>query len=250
MAAEGWPPAQAVVGLWPAHAVGDDIELYAAPAARDDPVDRSQPLATLHGLRQQRAGSGPRHALADLLLARPDDPAGPDPVDWLGAFVVSAGHGVAERVAALRARHHDDEAILLESVADRLAEAAAEWLHAEVRRRLWGYAAEEALGADDLLAMRYRGIRPAPGYPACPDHRWKEVLWRLLEPAAAIGVRLTESLAMWPAASVAGLYFAHPRARYFGLGPLGRDQLEDYARRRGEPVAEAARAVGEGEAEG
>jgi 5-methyltetrahydrofolate--homocysteine methyltransferase len=233
---EGWLRPRGVVGLWPAHAVGDDIELYAPPTAPGGVVDRGHVLARLHTLRQQREGSGERLALADYVLPRPEPLVDDAQVDWVGAFAVTAGHGVSERVAALRAKHHDDEAILLEALADRLAEAFAEALHARVRREFWAYARDETLDNDDLIAMRYRGIRPAPGYPACPDHREKTTLWRLLDAEAQIGVALTESLAMWPAASVCGLYFAHPAARYFGLGPIGEDQLADLARRRGESI--------------
>ncbi|MCB9740178.1 MAG: methionine synthase [Deltaproteobacteria bacterium] len=241
--AEGWIRPRGVVGLFPAFADGDDIRVYAA-----EQPDLRHPLATIHGLRQQRVGSGPRLALADYLRPLPDATTATNTAnvdgaacDWLGAFVVTTGHGVHERVAALRAAHHDDEAILLEALADRLAEAFAEWLHAHVRRTLWAYAPDEDLDNDGLIAMRYRGIRPAPGYPACPDHRGKEALWALTDAAATTGVTLTESLAMWPAASVSGWYFAHPEARYFGIGAIGADQLADYARRRGEPIETARR---------
>ena len=236
LVAERWIEPRGVVGIWPAHAVDDDIELYAAPSVAGGAVDRSHVVGRLHTLRQQREGSGERLALADYLLPRPQ-PGDPEtPCDWLGAFVVTSGHGVRGRVEALRAIHHDDEAILLEALADRLAEAFAEHLHQRVRRELWAYAPDEALANDDLIAMRYRGIRPAPGYPACPDHREKTELWRLLDAEARTGVSLTESLAMWPAASICGLYFAHPAARYFGLGPVGEDQIADLARRRGESI--------------
>ncbi|MEY3012203.1 MAG: B12-dependent methionine synthase [Pseudomonadota bacterium] len=244
--AEGWLQPRAQVGLFPAYGDGDDIALFAPPPGPVDAAwrpDLAHRAATVHGLRQQRVGSGERYALADFLLPLPEAGAAQAAggCDWLGAFVVTAGHGVHERVAAMRAAHHDDEAILLEALCDRLAEAFAEWLHAHVRRTLWGYAPGEDLDNDGLIAMQYRGIRPAPGYPACPDHRGKEALWALTAAAEATGVTLTESLAMWPAASVSGWYFAHPQARYFGIGAIGGDQLADYARRRGEPIETARR---------
>ncbi len=234
--AERWIEPRGVVGLWRAASRGDDIDLFDADAAPG-----AAPLATLHTLRQQRQGTGDRLALADA-IAPPD--ANGRPQDWIGAFVVTTGHGVRERSAALRALHHDDEAILLDALADRLAEAFAEHLHERVRRELWGYAPDEALDNDALIAMRYRGIRPAPGYPACPDHSEKRTLWQVLDAEARTGVQLTETLAMWPAASVCGLYFAHPEARYFGLGPIGADQVQSLAERKGLPVAEVTRWLG------
>ena len=234
--AEGWIEPRGVVGLWPASSRGDDIDVYAA-----DGSTAGVKLATLHTLRQQRVGSGERLALADY-VAPPDDAGRAQ--DWLGAFVVTTGHGVRERSSALRAMHHDDEAILLDALADRLAEAFAEHLHERVRRELWGYAPDEDLDNDGLIAMRYRGIRPAPGYPACPDHSEKRTLWQLLQAEERTGVQLTETLAMWPAASVCGLYFAHPQARYFGLGPIAADQVQSLAERKGLPVAEVTRWLG------
>jgi 5-methyltetrahydrofolate--homocysteine methyltransferase len=182
----------------------------------------------LHTLRQQaeKPPGMPNLALADFV-----GPAGVE--DWVGAFVVTAGGGVAERAAALEAENDDYGAILLKALADRLAEAAAEWLHRHVRTGPWGYAAAEALNPGQLIAEEYRGIRPAPGYPACPDHTEKATIFSLLDAPARTGVTLTESMAMWPAASVSGLYFAHPDARYFGVGKIGRDQLGDYAARKG-----------------
>ena len=232
IASEAWIVPRGVVGLWPAASVGDDIAIFDAVA---------DPIATLHTLRQQRVGTGDRLALADYIAPAAADGA---PQDWIGAFVVTTGHGVRERSAALRALHHDDEAILLDALADRLAEAFAEHLHERVRRELWGYAPDEALDNDGLIAMRYRGIRPAPGYPACPDHSEKPMLWTLLDAEARTGVQLTETLAMWPAASVCGLYFAHPQARYFGLGPIGADQVQSLAERKGMPAAELVRWLG------
>ena len=231
---DGWLRPRALLGLWPAAAVGDDIAVFHANSKRE--------IARLHTPRQQRVGTGERLALADF-IAPPAADGGVE--DWIGAFVVSAGHGVRERSQALRERHHDDEAILLEALADRLAEACAEWLHQQVRTQHWGYASDETLDNDGLIAMRYRGIRPAPGYPACPDHSEKRTLWRLLEAEERAGVVLTETLAMWPAASVCGLYFAHPMARYFGLGPIGADQVADLARRKGMSIEELGRWIGD-----
>ena len=161
--------------------------------------------------------------------------------DWIGAFVVSAGEGVDARAKAFEAENDDYSSILLKALADRLAEAAAEWLHRHTRRSLWGYAAEEALPVDALIAERYQGIRPAPGYPACPDHTEKLKLFKLLDATAQTGVVLTEGMAMWPASSVSGWTFGHPAARYFGVGKIDRDQLLDYANRKGWSQEEAER---------
>jgi 5-methyltetrahydrofolate--homocysteine methyltransferase len=229
--AERWLTADGVYGFFPANAVGDDIEVY-ADAARTDV------RTTLHQLRQQgehREGI-PHRSLSDYVAPR--DTGLPDHV---GAFAVTAGHGVAERVAAYRAEHDDYSAILLESLADRLAEAFAERLHQRVRTEFWGYAGDEGLDNDALIAERYRGIRPAPGYPACPEHTEKQLLWELLDVEAATGITLTESMAMWPGAAVSGWYFSHPDSQYFVVGRLGRDQVEDYAARKGWTLAEAER---------
>ncbi len=155
--------------------------------------------------------------------------------------MVTAGHGAAELVARYEAEHDDYRAIMVKALADRLAEALAERLHERVRTEFWGYSQGEALDNEALIAMKYRGIRPAPGYPACPDHTEKRTLWELLDAESATGVSLTESLAMNPAASVCGLYFANPAARYFGVGPIGKDQVTDYARRKGMTVEQAER---------
>ncbi|MGY1702242.1 methionine synthase [Geodermatophilus sp. SYSU D00766] len=235
--AERWLTASGVFGLFPAARVdgeggpGEDIEVYTDGS-------RTQVRAVLHQLRQQTEGrdGAPRKSLADFVA-----PRGTGLADHVGAFAVTAGIGSAERVAAFKAAHDDYSAILLEALADRLAEAFAERLHERVRREFWGYAADERLDNDALIAERYRGIRPAPGYPACPEHTEKQTIWELLDVEAAIGVTLTESMAMWPGAAVSGLYLAHPQARYFNLGRLGRDQVEDYARRKGWTLAEAER---------
>lgn len=222
---------RAVVGLWPANQRGDDIVVWSDEG-------RSEVVETLHTVRQQASrGDRPNLALADYVA-----PEGTD--DWVGGFAVTAGHGVEELVAAFEADHDIYKSILVKSVADRLAEAAAEALHAKVRRELWGYAPEEDLNHADLVRERYRGIRPAPGYPACPDHTEKRTLWRLLD-ADQVGIHLTETCAMFPAASVSGLYLSHPESRYFGVGKLGRDQVVDYAARKGLDVKDAERALGQ-----
>jgi 5-methyltetrahydrofolate--homocysteine methyltransferase len=222
--------ASGVYGFFPAASMGEDIILYADEA-------RSAERARLHMLRQQRMRPGDQDdnkALSDFIA-----PVGSGLADHIGAFAVSAGQGVDALCAAYEAAHHDFS-ILVKALADRLAEAMAEWLHWRVRSE-WGY---EPAGAPDyagLIRERYRGIRPAPGYPACPDHTEKRTLWSLLEPDRVAGIRLTESCAMWPAAAVSGWYFAHPEARYFTVGYVGRDQVEDYAARKGMSVEEAER---------
>jgi 5-methyltetrahydrofolate--homocysteine methyltransferase len=192
-------------------------------------------VATFHTIRQQHGRDRPTMALADFVRTEASGP------DWLGAFAVQSGAGLAPLVAAAEADLDDYRAILLKSVADRLAEAFAEWLHIKVRRELWGYAPDEDLALGALIKERYAGIRPAPGYPAQPDHTEKRTLWRLLEVDQRMELELTESCAMWPAAAVSGLYFGHPTSRYFGIGTIGRDQLEDYAERKGWSIDEATR---------
>ena len=187
-------------------------------------------------LRQQRSKGG---AQGQLCLADFVAPAGCGYADYLGAFAVTAGIGIDEHVERFEAAHDDYSAILLKALADRLAEALAEMMHERTRRELWGYAADEDLGNKDLIDEKYRGIRPAPGYPACPDHTEKAKLWQLLDVEASIGLRLTESFAMYPTAAVSGFYFAHPDAKYFAVGKIGRDQVESYAERQGISVAEA-----------
>ena len=229
--AEGWLQAKAVFGLFPANAVGDDIEIYTGE-------DRSELAMVWHGLRQQheRPAGKPHWCLADFVAPR--DAGVPD---WIGAFAVTAGLGIEAKLAQFEAAHDDYHAIMLKSLADRLAEACAEWLHERVRRECWGYAADEALDNAALIAERYRGIRPAPGYPACPDHTVKGPLFELLGARERIGMELTESYAMTPAAAVSGFYFAHPESHYFAVSKIGRDQLEDWAARTGMEVDEAAR---------
>jgi 5-methyltetrahydrofolate--homocysteine methyltransferase len=228
---EKWLTAHGVYGFFPASGLGDDVEVYT-----DD--TRSQVLTTLHHLRQQgehRAGV-PNRALSDFVAPRDTGLA-----DHVGGFAVTAGHGIRERIEAFKAEHDDYSAILLESLADRLAEAFAERLHQRVRTEFWGHAADETLGNDDLIAERYTGIRPAPGYPACPDHTEKLTLWELLDVETRTGIELTESMAMWPGAAVSGWYFSHPQSQYFVVGRLGRDQVADYAERKGWTLAEAER---------
>ena len=228
---EKWFNAQATVGFWPANAIGDDIAVYA-----DD--DRQTQIATLHTLRQQlEKREGRRNsALSDFIAPRHSEVA-----DYIGAFVVTAGIG--EDVIADRFKHANDDysSILCKALADRLAEAFAERMHARVRREFWGYAPDETLSPEQLILEQYAGIRPAPGYPAQPDHTEKATLFRLLDAENSAGVKLTESFAMWPGSSVSGLYFSHADSFYFGVGKIERDQVEDYAARKAMTVAEAER---------
>jgi 5-methyltetrahydrofolate--homocysteine methyltransferase len=228
---EGLLRADGVVGFWPAGSSGDDILVWT-----DD--SRSTELARLHTLRQQvgRQDDRPDLALADFVA-----PVESGVGDFIGAFAVTAGHGLTEARARFEAAHDDYSAILLTSLADRLAEAFAERLHELVRRESWGYAPDEALDNDALIAGAFQGIRPAPGYPASPDHTEKATIFRMLEATPRSGIELTESMAMLPAASVSGLYFWRPEARYFGVGRIDRDQLEDYAVRKGWSISEAER---------
>ncbi|MBW3600857.1 MAG: cobalamin-dependent protein, partial [Planctomycetes bacterium] len=217
--------AKAVYGFWPAAAVGDDIALYTDES-------RSAEIARLHTLRQQWERQGQRdfRALADYVA-----PVESGRQDYIGAFLVTTGLGADELTGRYEAQHDDYNSIMVKALADRLAEAFAELLHRRARKE-WGYGRTEQLTNEELIAERYRGIRPAPGYPAQPDHTEKRTLFDLLDGEQATGVTLTESYAMWPAASVCGLYFAHPEARYFAVDRLTRDQVEDYARRKGEPL--------------
>ena len=227
--AEGWLQANGVLGFFPAAAVDDDLEVYTDES-------RSEVALKLHHLRQQghHRDGVPNRSLADYVA-----PKSTGLNDWVGGFAVTAGLGAAERVKAFKESMDDYSAILLESLADRLAEAFAERLHERVRREFWGYAADEALDNESLIAERYRGIRPAPGYPACPEHTEKRTLWHLLDVERRTGIELTESMAMWPGAAVSGWYFAHPDSRYFVVGRLARDQIESYAQRKGWTLTEA-----------
>ncbi len=227
---ERWLQARAVVGFYPANSEDDDDLLVYADEKRDTISKR------LVHLRQQRAKSEgqPQSCLADFIA-----PAGSGVADYIGAFAVTAGIGIDEHVERFEKAHDDYSAIILKALADRLAEALAEYMHQRTRRDFWAYASDERLSNEDLIAEKYRGIRPAPGYPACPDHTEKAKLWQLLDVEANIGLRLTESYAMYPTAAVSGFYFAHPDARYFAVGKIGRDQVESYARRQGVSVADA-----------
>jgi len=224
--AEKWLEARAVVGLFPANAVGDDVEVYA-----DE--QRSRVLTTLTFLRQQKGKpeGQPHECLADYVAPKSSGVA-----DYMGAFAVTAGIGIEQHVARFERAHDDYSSIMLKALADRLAEAAAEHFHERVRREIWGYAAREALTNEQLIHEEYRGIRPAPGYPACPDHTEKAKLWKLLDAGKSAGIRLTESYAMYPTAAVSGWYFAHPDAHYFAVGKIARDQVEEYAQRQGVTV--------------
>ncbi|HUL56720.1 MAG TPA: methionine synthase, partial [Usitatibacter sp.] len=226
-----WLTASGVFGLWPAASVGDDIEVYA-----DEKRDRV--IATWHNLRQQneKPAGNPNLCLADFVAPKDSGVA-----DYAGAFAVTAGLGVEAKVKELAAKNDDYGAIMLKAIADRLAEAFAEHLHQLVRTTFWGYAPGEALSSEALIAEGYRGIRPAPGYPACPDHTEKAELFRLLDVERNTGIALTDSFAMLPAASVSGFYLAHPQSRYFAVGKVERDQVADYAHRKGMDLGEAER---------
>ena len=223
--------ARGVVGFFPAAANGDDIVLYTD-------ASRKEQRAVIHGLRQQadKTDSRPNFCLADFVA-----PVEAHVPDHVGAFIVTTGIGLDAIVEEFEKAHDDYRAILAKALADRLAEAFAERMHERVRAELWGYAKGETLSNEDLIKERYAGIRPAPGYPACPDHTEKGTLFDLLDGENAAGVTLTESFAMWPAAAVSGWYFSHPQSHYFGVGKIGRDQVEDYARRKGMTVAEVER---------
>jgi 5-methyltetrahydrofolate--homocysteine methyltransferase len=219
--------ARGVYGFWPANSLGDDVEIY-----RDE--DRRQVIATLHFLRQQmlKPPGQTNYCLADLVA-----PKGSGRQDYLGGFAVTAGIGADELAKHFQAEHDDYNAILTKALADRLAEAFAEYLHYEARIA-WGFGADEGLTNEELIRERYRGIRPAPGYPASPDHVEKRTLFDLLDAERESGIRLTESYAMHPGASVSGLYFSHPDSRYFAVGKIERDQAADYAARKGESLGE------------
>jgi 5-methyltetrahydrofolate--homocysteine methyltransferase len=234
MVGEKWVRARAVIGFWPANTVGeDDIELFADES-------RTGVLAVIHTLRQQMARDAAR-ARANLALADFVAPKNSGVPDWLGGFAVTTGHGLDEVVAAFEKQHDDYASIMAKALADRLAEAFAERMHERVRKEFWGYAPDEEFSNEALIAEKYRGIRPAPGYPACPDHTEKRTLFDLLQAEDNAGIRLTESFAMTPAAAVSGFYFSHPEARYFGLGRIHRDQVADYARRKGMNLKECER---------
>jgi 5-methyltetrahydrofolate--homocysteine methyltransferase len=220
-----------VYGLFPANRVGDDVEVYTDES-------RVKVFTKFHFLRQQiEKGDGtPNWCLADFVAPKPQS-------DYLGAFAVTSGHGLDELVKKYKADHDDYNAIMAEALADRLAEAFAEYLHKRARDE-WGFGKLEKLSTEDLIEEKYRGIRPAAGYPACPDHTEKEILWDLLGVEQHTSIKLTENFAMWPGSSVSGLYFAHPESKYFAVGKLGKDQVEDLAGRKGKSVSEMERWLG------
>jgi 5-methyltetrahydrofolate--homocysteine methyltransferase len=231
LVAERWVRANAVIGLFPANSRDEEIEVYS-----EESRDRIE--WRLQHLRQQKAkpAGQPHYSLADFIAPRNSGVS-----DWIGAFAVTAGIGLDEKVREFEARHDDYGSIMLKALADRLAEALAERMHERVRREFWGYAPEERFTNDQLVREDYRGIRPAPGYPACPDHTEKAKLWQMLDVERNASIRLTESFAMHPTASVSGWYFSHPEATYFAVGRIDTDQVEDYARRKGMTVKEAER---------
>jgi 5-methyltetrahydrofolate--homocysteine methyltransferase len=228
--------AKAIFGLFPANQVNeDDIEVHLSPRAQSrgdesDALEKTKDATFLfRTLRQQtkkRAGV-PNIALADFVA-----PKASGIQDYIGCFCVSTGFGTQELAAEFEKNHDDYNSIMIKALADRFAEAFAEYLHKEVRTKHWGYAVDENLDNDELIKEKYRGIRPAPGYPACPDHLEKLTIWEMMQVEERIGVKLTDSLAMWPAASVSGYYFAHPEAKYFGLGKIKQDQVQDFAERK------------------
>jgi 5-methyltetrahydrofolate--homocysteine methyltransferase len=229
-----------IYGLFPANRIGDDVELYTDES-------RAKVLTKFHFLRQQiEKGDGtPNWCLADFIAPKPQTPDAKfnPPSDYIGAFAVTSGHGLDELVKKYKADHDDYNAIMAEALADRLAEAFAEYMHKRVRDK-WGFGKLEKLTTDDLIEEKYRGIRPAAGYPASPDHTEKEILWNLLDAKKKTGIKLTESFAMWPGSSVSGLYFAHPDSKYFAVGKLGKDQVEDLSKRKGKSVSEMERWLG------
>jgi 5-methyltetrahydrofolate--homocysteine methyltransferase len=230
---DAWTSPRAVIGFWPANSLGhDDIEVYVD-------ATRSRTLATIHTLRQQMTREEqrrPNYALADFIAPKESGVA-----DYIGAFVVTAGRGLEQKAAEFEADNDDYSSILVKALGDRFAEAFAEHMHERVRRELWGYRPDEELSNADLIAEKYQGIRPAPGYPACPDHTEKQTLFELLDVQNRVDISLTESFAMSPMASVCGFYFSHPESQYFGLGRVSREQVADYARRKGVGTGEMER---------
>jgi 5-methyltetrahydrofolate--homocysteine methyltransferase len=232
LVAEKWLTARAVIGFFPANSSGDDDIAVFTDESRQTVKLR------LHHLRQQKSKplNQPQSCLADFVA-----PMDSGVADYVGAFAVTAGIGIDAHVARFEAAHDDYSAIMLKALADRLAEALAERMHERVRREFWGYAVGEQLDGDALIREEYRGIRPAPGYPACPEHSEKASLWRMLDAEHNAGIQLTESFAMFPTAAVSGFYFSHPNAHYFGVGQIDRDQVQSYARRKGWTLAQAER---------
>jgi 5-methyltetrahydrofolate--homocysteine methyltransferase len=222
--------AQGIIGFYPANSVGfDDIEIYAD-------ATRERPLAVIHSIRQQMHKTNEQfnYALADFVAPRESGIE-----DYIGLFAVTAGVGIDKLVKKFEDEHDDYQSIMSKALADRLAEAFAELMHEKVRQEFWGYAPDEKFSNEDLISEKYRGIRPAPGYPACPDHTEKQTIFDLLKVTTQSEMRLTENFAMLPAATVSGYYFAHPQARYFGTGKIAKDQVMDYARRKGMDIKTA-----------
>ena len=215
-----------MAGQKPYTAFGDSVEVYGVNSTDES---RTKVLHTFHHLRQQneKPAGNPNQCLADFIAPKSSGLA-----DYLGGFAVTTGIRCDERAKAFEAAHDDYNAIMLKALADRLAEAFAEYLHARVRREEWGYAKDETIGNEDMIAEKYVGIRPAPGYPACPEHSEKAPLFTLLEATKRAGITLTDSYAMWPTAAVSGFYYAHPQSQYFAVGKIDRDQVEDYAKRK------------------
>ncbi|MCW8829218.1 MAG: methionine synthase, partial [Gammaproteobacteria bacterium] len=232
---EKWLTARAVVGIYAANATeDDDVILYEANDAQGE-------LARLHFLRKQtkQPPGKPNYCLSDYVA-----PKSSGKLDYVGMFACTTGLGIDEKIVEFEAKHDDYSAIMLKTLADRLAEACAEWLHEMVRKEEWGYGSNENLSNEQLIKEEYQGIRPALGYPACPDHTEKDIVWQLMDVQAQTGIWLTESKAMVPTAAVSGLYFSHPEARYFAVGKINREQVEDYARRKGMSVEEAEKWLG------
>jgi 5-methyltetrahydrofolate--homocysteine methyltransferase len=228
---EQWLGAKAAIGFFPANAVGDDVEVYT-----DD--TRKDVLTTFHFLRQQMEK---REDRANLCLADFVAPKESGVADYIGGFAITSGLNIESKLKEFKASHDDYNDILLKALADRLAEAFAERMHERVRKEFWGYASDESLSNEELVKEGYQGVRPAPGYPACPDHTEKPELFRVLEAEQRAGITLTDGMAMWPASSVSGFYFSHPDSQYFGIGKITKDQVQDYAKRKGIPLEQAER---------
>jgi 5-methyltetrahydrofolate--homocysteine methyltransferase len=229
---EKWLKAKAVIGMFPANSVNhDDIEVYTDES-------REQVLMTLHNLRQQqqKPDGKPNRCVSDFIA-----PKDTGLKDYIGAFAVTAGIGIDEHVARFESAHDDYNAIMLKALADRLAEGLAELIHEKVRKQYWAYNSDESLDNNALIREQYMGIRPAPGYPACPDHTEKRLLWQLIDAEKNTGISLTDSYAMMPASSVSGFYYAHPDSSYFAVGKINHDQVQDYSQRKGMSLAETER---------
>jgi 5-methyltetrahydrofolate--homocysteine methyltransferase len=235
--AEKWLTGKAVLGFFPSNSVGDDLHLY-----NDD--SRNDMHTTLYHLRQQMDRNPAQNQQPNFCLADYIAPTDSGKEDWLGGFAVSTGFDIEEHIERFRKDHDDYNIILLEALADRFAEALAEKMHELTRKVFWGYVADEVLSNEEVIKEKYQGIRPAPGYPACPEHTEKGTLWELLNPEERIGIKITESFAMWPAAAVSGWYFSHPDSRYFGIGKIQKDQAEDYAKRKGWSLEKAEKWLG------